>query len=60
MWVPSKHTMAHGKPPTRKRSGLISSLSAFVDGNVMKSPNFAVNACETRRTTRVTVDFVET
>ena len=49
--------MAQGKPPTRNRPCLISSLSALVDGNLMKSPSFAAKACVTRRTTRLAVDL---
>ena len=45
---------------TNSKETLLDFVSfSFVDGNVMTSPNFAVNACETRRTTRRTVDFVE-
>ena len=35
----------------------MSSLSALVDGNLTKSPTFADKACETRRTTQLTVDL---
>ena len=51
------HPMAHGNPPTRNKPCLISSLSALVLGNLTKSPNFAVKASVTRRTTRLTVDL---
>ena len=46
--------LAQGKPLNRNK--LMSSLSARVDGNLSKSPNFVVKACVTRQTTRLTVD----
>ena len=51
MWVSSMHPMAEGKPPTWNKPCLISSCSARVDRNLMKSPNFAVKTCVTRQTT---------
>ena len=51
-WVPSMHPIAQGKPPTLNKPCFISSRSARVHGNFMKSPNFTVKAFVTRRTIR--------